>query len=265
MEVRYIVFTPEESRHAIVAFVLRQGTAVSANDIADVMLVGDQDDPCATVQLRSPLLAEPVTLTAQYLTAALLLYCGEHRIQIPMRALKAVEHSLHGLTLVLTTDADQGVPVAAGNHVTYGTIANRATREILTVKEELARAQLRADHAERLIAEADAGTRRVDAARAKSATQLIRIGEVRGLRGRIGLAGALQGPAFGGLGLTRYLQAAAAPALHRTQAQAQCVQFDEALGVELVVGALVFLERHHVLRIQAVGGLAADHADIAFV
>ncbi len=186
MEVRYIVFTPEESRHAIVAFVLRQGTAVSANDIADVLLVGDLCDPRATVQLRPPLSAEPLTLTSQYLTAALLLYCSEHRIQIPKRAIKAVEHSLHGLTLILTTDANHGVPVAAGNHVSYSAIANRATREILTVKAELARALARASHAEGLIAEADAGTRRVDVARAKAATQLISIGEVRGVRGRIG-------------------------------------------------------------------------------
>lgn len=187
MEVRYIVFTPEESRNAIVGFIVRQATAVSANDIALVTLAGDQDDPSATVQIRSPLLAEPLKLTSQNLIAAMLLYCSEHRIQVPKRAIKAAEQSLHGLTLVLTTDANHGeLPVAATNHVRYGTLANRATREILAVREELARALLRADHAESLIAQADAATRRMDAARAKAATQLINIGRVRGLRGRVG-------------------------------------------------------------------------------
>src|SRR5271165_2462877 len=58
---------------------------------------------------------------------------------------------------------------------------------------------------------------------------------------------------------------AAAPARHRAQTQAQRVQLDEALRVELVVGALVVLERHMRHRIEAVRALASDHAGVALV
>src|SRR5829696_5749155 len=52
---------------------------------------------------------------------------------------------------------------------------------------------------------------------------------------------------------------------HGPQPQPQRVQLDEALGVELVVGALVLLERHHLHRIEAVRALAADAGHVALV
>jgi hypothetical protein len=186
MEVRYIVFTPDEARNAIIAFVLKQGVAASANDIAEVELTGEDAEPCATVQLRTPSSAKPTILNAQYLVAALLLYCCEHRIPVPKRAGKVVALSLHGLTLVLTTDTLDGSPLIAANLVTYGAIANRATQEISSTREELARALARADYAESMIAQAEACARRTESARARSTALLIRIGLMPGLRGRIG-------------------------------------------------------------------------------
>jgi hypothetical protein len=186
MEVRYIVFTPDEARNAIIAFVLKQGVAATANDIAEVELTGEDAEPCATVQLRTPSSARPTILNAQYLVAALLLYCCEHRIPVPKRAGKVVALSLHGLTLVLTTDTLDGSPLIAANLVTYGAIANRATQEISSTREELARALARADYAESMIAQAEACARRTESARARSTALLIRIGLMPGLRGRIG-------------------------------------------------------------------------------
>ncbi|HEX3405102.1 MAG TPA: hypothetical protein VHT74_32735 [Acetobacteraceae bacterium] len=186
MEVRYIVFTPDEARNAIIAFVLKQGVAATANDIAEVELTGEDAEPCATVQLRTPSSAKPTILNAQYLVAALLLYCCEHRIPVPKRAGKVVALSLHGLTLVLTTDTLDGSPLIAANLVTYGAIANRATQEISSTREELARALARADYAESMIAQAEACARRTESARARSTALLIRIGLMPGLRGRIG-------------------------------------------------------------------------------
>jgi hypothetical protein len=94
--------------------------------------------------------------------------------------------SLHGLTLVLTTDTLDGSPLIAANLVTYGAIANRATQEISSTREELARALARADYAESMIAQAEACARRTESARARSTALLIRIGLMPGLRGRIG-------------------------------------------------------------------------------
>ena len=186
MEVRYIVFTPDEARSAIVAFVLKQGIAATANDVAEVEFAGEHEDPSATVLLRPPLSAKPHKLNAQYIVAALLLYCGDRRIPIPKRARKTIELSLHGLTLVLTTDSVEGSPIVADNNVTYGTIANRATKLISTTREELARALARADYAEGMIAQAEASARKSEAARAKSSAQLIGIRLMPGLRGRFG-------------------------------------------------------------------------------
>jgi len=56
--------------------------------------------------------------------------------------------------------------------VTYGEMANRATRTIGTMQEELARALARADYAESQIAQAEERAARAEAARAKSSTQL---------------------------------------------------------------------------------------------
>src|ERR1019366_6662820 len=60
-------------------------------------------------------------------------------------------------------------------------------------------------------------------------------------------------------------QRAAAPSHRRTQPQAQSVQFDEALSVELVVGTLVFLERYDPRVIEAVWRFTADTGHVAFI
>src|SRR3954462_4203062 len=55
-----------------------------------------------------------------------------------------------------------------------------------------------------------------------------------------------------------FLQLPPAPPGRGPEPQPQRVQLDETLRVELVVGALVLLERHHLHRIEAVRALAAD-------
>src|SRR3954465_14242489 len=61
------------------------------------------------------------------------------------------------------------------------------------------------------------------------------------------------------------LQRPAAPPGHGAEAQAQRVQLDEALGINLVIRALVVLERHHLHRIQAVRAFPSDAGDVALV
>ncbi|HEY7580369.1 MAG TPA: hypothetical protein VH855_22495 [Acetobacteraceae bacterium] len=183
MEVRYIVFSTDEARTAVVTSAQRQGTVATANDILGVDFAGPNDAPSALLRLRGSPAAE---LDAQHLIAALLLYCGDRRIPIPRRAEKRVERSVHGLTLVLTSDRPFGTPIAAARQVAYGEIATRATNELSTVKEELSRALARASYAEDLAAEAEERARRAEAARSRATSMLVSIANLPGLRGRLG-------------------------------------------------------------------------------
>ncbi len=186
MEVRYIVFTPEETRSAIIAFAQKQGHIATPNDVMAVDVAGSKEEPIATIWLQNSATAKSISVDAQGLCAALLLYCVSRPIPIPKRAEKKVELSVHGLTFVLTTDRTQGSPISASNFVTYGEIANRATLEINALREELARTIARADHAEGLIAQADERATRAEAARAKSSALLIKVALVPGIRGWLG-------------------------------------------------------------------------------
>jgi hypothetical protein len=186
MEVRYVVFSPDEARSAIITFVQRQGTVSAASDVVAVDFVGPNDAPCAVVRLRGQSEPEPTTLNAQYLIAALLLYCGDRRIPVPKRAQKQVELSVNGLTLVLTSDKPSGTPVTAVAQVAYGEIATRATNELTGIKEELSRARARATYTEGLVADAEERVRRAEAARSKATSALVSIANLPGLRGRIG-------------------------------------------------------------------------------
>ena len=58
---------------------------------------------------------------------------------------------------------------------------------------------------------------------------------------------------------------AALTASHGTKTQAQRIQFDEALGIELVIGALVILKRHMLHGIEAIGRLPPGDDGIALV
>jgi hypothetical protein len=186
MEVRYIIFSPEEVRSAVVGFVQKQGQAASAKDVAAVELAGPNEAPNALVKLQGADPAKPIKLGDQYLVAALLLHCIERRIPIPKQASKRVQLSVHGLTLEMTTDRNPGL-LSVGNHqVSYGEIANRATQQIGTVQEQLARALARADHAEKVAAEAEERARRAELARGRSSALLTAVALVPGLRGHVG-------------------------------------------------------------------------------
>jgi hypothetical protein len=186
MEVRYIVFSPDEARTAVIAFVQRQGSVATAGDILGVEYAGSMDAPSALVRLRGPAATEPISLSSQYLVAALLLYCGDRRIPVPKRAEKRVELSLNGLTLVLTSDKPFGTPLATFAQVAYGEVATRATNELTSLKDELSRALARADYAEGLIADAEERARRAESARARATSSLVSIVNLPGLRGRLG-------------------------------------------------------------------------------
>lgn len=186
MEVRYIVFSPDEVRSAIISFVVKQGQAATAGEVIAVEVTGPNEAPTAIVRLQGSPTAKLVKLSEQYLVAALLLYCMDRRIPLPKQAAKRVELSVNGLTLAMTTDRSLGSPCVADQRVNYGEIANRATQMIGSVQEQLARAIARADHAEGLATQAEERARRAEAARGKSSALLTAIALVPGLRGHIG-------------------------------------------------------------------------------
>jgi hypothetical protein len=186
MEVRYIIFSPEEVRAAVIALAQRQGIAATADDVVAVDIVPPNDAPSALLRLRSSAADEPIPLSAQSLLAGLILYCNDRRIPLLKRAEKRLELSINGLTLVLVSDKPHGAPVAASTQVAYGEVTTRATNELATLRQELSRAQARASHAEGLVAEADERARRAETARSKATLTLVSIANHRGLRGRLG-------------------------------------------------------------------------------
>jgi hypothetical protein len=186
MEVRYIVFAADEMRNAVIGFVQKQGQLATPGDVAAVELVGPNEAPSAIIRLQPALAKKPINLGAQYLVAALLLYCIDRRIPIPKQAGKKVELSVNGLTMIVTTDASSGSPQLAANQVSYGDMANRATRTIGTIQEELARAIARADYAESLVSQANERASKAEAARARSSSALIAALLVPGIRGHLG-------------------------------------------------------------------------------
>jgi hypothetical protein len=186
MEVRYIVFSPDEARAALISFLQKQGTVATPNDILALDFVGPNDAPSSLMQLRGRSATELTALGPPYLIAALLLYCGDQGIPIRRRAEKRVELSINGLTLVLTSDKPNGSPLAAITQISYGETAARATNELATARAELSRAEARANYAEGRMADAEERERRTEAARSRVASVLVSIHNVPGLRGRLG-------------------------------------------------------------------------------
>jgi hypothetical protein len=186
LEVRYIVFTVDEVRCAVVAFVQKQRLVASSDEVTGVEVVGPGDSPVAIVGLQGTPATKSVKLNDQHLTAALLLYCMDRRIPLPKQASKKVELSLNGLTLTVTTERDAGSPSVANQLISYGELASRATRKLGTIQEELARALARADYAESLVAKAEERAKRAEAARGRSSAAVTAVALVPGLRGQIG-------------------------------------------------------------------------------
>jgi hypothetical protein len=183
IEVRYIIFTPEEARRAIVAFILKRGFAGNPDDILGIKINSDaQSAPSVEVQLRHHTTNKTISIASEHIAGALLLYCNDHRIPVPRRAQKIVEPSTDGLTLVLTTDLDQKNPTITGNHVTYTGIANYA-QENRQARQDLASAIEHANSAKAMAALANVRAQTAETSAADSAKRLTAITLEPGLRG----------------------------------------------------------------------------------
>jgi hypothetical protein len=186
MEVRYIIFTPDEVRNAIVAFAQKMGQAAALDKVAAVDIVGPNDGPTAIVRLRPPSEKSEVKISGEGLVAALILYCATCRIPIHKKAAKRVELSVNGLTLVLTTDRNQGSPVVANDQISYGVLANKATERVESLEDKLVQAVARADYFEGRVDQAERRARVAEEARGKASAALVAIQLIPGIRGRFG-------------------------------------------------------------------------------
>jgi hypothetical protein len=186
MEVRYIMFAPEEVRRAVTAFILKEGYVDTPDDILAANINSEvQDALSVNVKIRRSTTNRTINISSEHLIGAMLLYCRAHRIPVPSRAQKKIERSSDGITLVLTTDPEQRKPVVAHDHVAYTGIANYA-QESSEARQELARAIERAESAKTMTTLANGRAQAAEKAAAESAARLTTIVGARGLRGRLG-------------------------------------------------------------------------------
>lgn len=186
LEVRYIMFAPEEVRRALTAFALKEGYAGTPDDILTAKINSEvQDAVSVNMQVRRSTTSRTINISSQHLIGAMLLYCRAHRIPVPSRAQKTVERSGDSLTLVLTTDLNQKKPVVTNNHVAYTGIANYA-QESIEAKQELVRAIERAETAKAMITVANKRAQAAETAAAESAARLSMIVRAPGVRGKLG-------------------------------------------------------------------------------
>jgi formate dehydrogenase assembly factor FdhD len=186
MEVRYIMFTPEETRHAMVAFALKEGYAATPDEISAMNVSGEvQEAISVSLDIRGPVAKKTVKISSEDLVGALLLYCSGRNIPIPRRARKMFESSSGGLTMVVTTDLAQKQPVVVGNHITYTAIANYA-QETNDAKRALAIAVERTQSAEAMMSHATAKAEAAETVAAEMADRLTAIRVEPGIRGRLG-------------------------------------------------------------------------------
>lgn len=183
MEIRYVMFTGDETRKAIMSFVAKE-TNGSREDITAMEIVGDAEAPSVIARCAG----KQVKLAASDLVGILLLYCRQQSIPIPKRSQKRVQRSSGGLTLVLSSDpVEDGTPVVSDNRITYQDPTTM--RELSRTRQELARAVERFELAEKKLAEADAradAAEKVSAELKKAAARFTAITRVSGLRGMIG-------------------------------------------------------------------------------
>src|SRR5271167_897327 len=117
MEIRYIMFTKEETQSAVIGYVLKQGLALSNEIIGLKVNGGIEDEVAATVRLRQPTTERDIKIEGDDLISCLILLCNKNHIPIPRNAQKRIESSSDGITLVITTDLGVGdkLPNVLGN------------------------------------------------------------------------------------------------------------------------------------------------------
>jgi hypothetical protein len=187
MEIRYIMFTKEETQNAIIGYVLKQGLALSNEIIGLKVNGGIEGEVAASVRLRHPITERGIKIEGDDLISCLILFCNKNRIPIPRNAQKRIESSSDGITLVMTTDLGIGdkLPNVLGNRVAYNARTN-ALQEANFAKHAVVDALRQTAISDTVAAEAIAKMQIADIASTRAKAQLREIAKVVGVRGRIG-------------------------------------------------------------------------------
>jgi hypothetical protein len=186
MEIRYIMFTKEETQNAVIGYVLKQGLALSNEIIGLKVNGGIEDEVAATVRLRHPTTERDIKIEGDDLISCLILLCNKDRIPIARNAQKRIESSSDGITLVITTDLGVGdkLPNVLGNRVAYNAMTN-ALQEANFAKHAVVDALKQTAISDTIAAEAVAKMQIADIASTRAKAQLREIAKVVGVRGRI--------------------------------------------------------------------------------
>ncbi len=105
-EIRYIIFTGEELIGALVAYRRRSGAPLPSGDLIRLTLFGEPDirAELVTGRDRSSVRHRVIAGTDELLTA-LIMYCSDHRIPLPVNSSKFVQIMGGNLGLVVTKNA----------------------------------------------------------------------------------------------------------------------------------------------------------------
>jgi hypothetical protein len=187
MEIRYIMFTKEETQNAILGYILKQGLALSNEIIGLKVNAGTEGEVAASVRLRHPITERSIKIEGDDLISCLILFCNKNRIPIPRSAQKRIELSSDSVTLVMTTDLGTGdkLPNVLGNRVAYNAITN-ALQEANSAKHAVVDALKQTAISDTIAAEAIAKMQIADIASTRAKAQLREIAKVVGVRGKIG-------------------------------------------------------------------------------
>jgi hypothetical protein len=184
MEIRYVIFTREETQTAIITYVLKQGLA-KASEIIGLKINGD-GQVSAKIRLRHPITEKYVCLEGDDLISCLILCCKQNRIPIPRAGQKRVESSVDGLTLVVTIDVGEAkLPNVTGSLVAYNAMAT-ALEQATEAKGAVIDANRKVAIADNIASEATARMQIADTASVRAKAHLKGIGEVGGVRGKLG-------------------------------------------------------------------------------
>lgn len=105
-EIRHVQFDPQDLRAALTAYLRQMSWTSPISGIGAIDLSDDPFGPVATVVTHTPQGARALVVPAEDLHAALLMYCQQARIPLPIRSVKTLQRS--GDTLILDISRSTG-------------------------------------------------------------------------------------------------------------------------------------------------------------
>ncbi len=170
IEVRYVIFSPEEAQSAISSFLIARGHCARSGDVAAITTMSDGEHPFVNVAFNNG--RESATVEPAHLVAAFLLFCRHNKTPIPRLAEKRIEVLESSFVLELTTDKSgiHSKPVVKDGKLTYGLAAG--LHEVNDLRFRLARARASITHLENTSAENLARLKKSEAVIAELSTTL---------------------------------------------------------------------------------------------